>query len=44
MPEEKRKELGMNGRRYVEQHHSTKILAEKLEALLGWNSNTGSGL
>lgn len=44
MPEEKRKELGMNGRRYVEQHHSTKILAEKLEALLGWSSNTGSGL
>jgi len=44
MPEERRKELGMNGRRYVEQHHSTKILAEKLEALLGWNSNTGSGL
>ncbi|AFM21804.1 glycosyltransferase [Acetomicrobium mobile DSM 13181] len=42
MPEEKRKELGMNGRRYVEQHHSTKILAEKLEALLGWNSNTES--
>lgn len=37
MPEEKRKELGMNGRRYVEQHHSTKILAEKLEALLEWN-------
>ena len=44
MPEERRKELGMNGRRYVEQHHSTKILAEKLEALLGWNSNTGWGL
>jgi len=44
MPEEKRKELGMNGRRYVEQYHSTKILAEKLEALLGWNSITGSGL
>ncbi len=44
MPEEKRKEFGMNGRRYVEQYHSTKILAEKLEALLGWNSNTGSGL
>ena len=41
MPEEKRKELGMNGRRYVEQHHSTKILAEKLEALLG---DTGSDL
>lgn len=37
MPEEKRKELGMNGRRYVEQHHSTKILAEKLEVLLEWN-------
>jgi len=34
----------MNGRHYVEQYHSTKILAEKLEALLGWNSNTGSGL
>ena len=34
MPEEKRRELGMNGRRYVEQHNSTKVLAEKLEALL----------
>ncbi len=38
MPEEKRKELGMNGRRYVEQFHGTKTLAEKLEALLGWSS------
>ena len=50
MPEEKRKELGMNGRRYVEQHHSTKILAEKLEALLNGTGshlescNPGSGL
>ncbi|WP_323720621.1 glycosyltransferase family 4 protein [Acetomicrobium sp.] len=34
MPKEKRKELGMNGRRYVEQHHSIKVLAEKLETLL----------
>jgi len=37
MPEEKRKELGMNGRRYVEQHHSIKVLAKKMEALLEWN-------
>ena len=44
LPKEKREELGKNGRRYVEQHHSTKILAEKLEALLGWNGNTGSSL
>jgi len=35
MPERKREELGMNGRHYIEQYHSTKILAQKLEALLG---------
>jgi len=44
MPEKKRKELGMNGRRYIEQYHSTKILAQKLEALLGWNSDLGPHL
>jgi len=44
MPEKKRKELGMNGRHYIEQYHSTKILAQKLEALLGWNSDLGPHL
>jgi len=39
MPEKKRKELGMNGRHYIEQYHSTKILAQKLETLLGWNGD-----
>ncbi|MDK2897342.1 MAG: hypothetical protein PWP04_1462 [Candidatus Atribacteria bacterium] len=36
LPEEKRIELGKNGRRYVEQFYNIKTLAENLESLLGW--------
>jgi len=34
MSEEERKNLGANGRAYVEKYHNTKILAEKLEKIL----------
>lgn len=36
LPEEKRIELGKNGRRYVEQFYNIKNLATNLESLLGW--------
>ena len=36
LPEEKRIELGKNGRRYVEQFYDIKNLATNLESLLGW--------
>ena len=36
LPEEKRIELGENGRRYVEQFYNIKNLATNLESLLGW--------
>lgn len=39
LPEEERAELGRNGRRFVEQYHSTRALAEKLVSLLGWVSD-----
>ena len=34
MPEEERRQLGVNGRAYVEKHYDTRILAEKLEKIL----------
>lgn len=34
MPGEEKKKMGLNGRRYVEEHHSTKTLAEVLEKTL----------
>ena len=36
LPEEKRIELGTNGRQYVEQFYNIKNLATNLESLLGW--------
>ena len=36
LPEEKRIELGKNGRQYVEQFYNIKNLATNLESLLGW--------
>lgn len=36
LPEEKRIELGENGRQYVEQFYNIKNLAKNLESLLGW--------
>ena len=36
LPEEKRIELGENGRQYVEQFYNIKNLATNLESLLGW--------
>ncbi|MDI6698935.1 MAG: glycosyltransferase family 4 protein [Candidatus Saccharicenans sp.] len=36
LSEEERAQLGKNGRRYVEQFHNIKVLAERLESLLGW--------
>lgn len=42
MPEEKRKELGLNGRRYVEKYHDIRILADQLETILGWKTDTRS--
>jgi len=42
MPEEKRRELGLNGRRYVEKYHDIRILADQLETILGWKSDTRS--
>ncbi len=36
LPEEKRIELGKNGRQYVEQFYDIKNLATNLESLLGW--------
>lgn len=39
LSEEERAELGRNGRRFVEQYHSTRVLAEKLVSLLGWVSD-----
>ncbi len=37
LTEQERRELGRNGRRYVEQFHNIKILAKNLEHLLGFN-------
>lgn len=34
MPKEKRLEMGLNGRKYVEKHYSIPILVDKLEDLL----------
>jgi len=42
MPEEKRRELGLNGRRYVEKYHDIRMLADQLETILGWKSDTRS--
>ncbi len=42
MPKEVRKQLGMNGRRYVEKYHDIKILADQLEMILGWKSASGA--
>jgi len=38
LSEEERIELGKNGRRYVEKYYDIKVLADKLEALLDWQS------
>ena len=37
LTEQERRELGRNGRQYVEQFHNIKILAKNLEHLLGFN-------
>jgi len=42
MPEGERRELGLNGRRYVEKYHDIRILADQLETILGWKSDTRS--
>lgn len=42
MPGEKRRELGLNGRRYVEKYHDIRVLADQLETILGWKSDTRS--
>lgn len=34
MPEGKRREMGLNGRKYVEKHHSLQILVDKLEVVI----------
>ncbi|MEZ0537914.1 glycosyltransferase family 4 protein [Caldicellulosiruptoraceae bacterium PP1] len=34
MSDEKRKELGQNGRDYIEKHHDIKVLADRLESIL----------
>jgi len=39
MPEEERRELGLNGRRYVEKYHDIRVLADQLETILGWKSD-----
>lgn len=36
MPPEERKQLGLNGRHYVEKYNSIKVLGKKLEQILGW--------
>jgi len=40
MPEEGRKQLGLNGRRYVEKYHDIKKLTDQLEMILGWKSDS----
>jgi len=42
MSDEKRRELGLNGRRYVEKYHDIRVLADQLETILGWKSDTRS--
>jgi len=42
MSEEKRRELGLNGRRYVEKYHDIRVLADQLETILGWKSDRRS--
>ena len=37
LTEQERRELGRNGRRYVERFHNIKVLAKNLEHLLGFN-------
>jgi len=44
MPEERRRELGLNGRRYVEKYHDIRILADQLETILGWKSDARSSV
>jgi len=42
MSEEKRRELGLNGRRYIEKYNDIRVLADQLETILGWKSDTRS--
>lgn len=42
MTDEKRRELGLNGRRYVEKYHDIRVLADQLETILGWKTDTRS--
>jgi len=38
LTENERQRLGMNGRRFVEKYYDMKVLADRLEAILGWGT------
>jgi len=38
LSENERQQLGMNGRRFVEKYYDVEVLADRLEAILGWGT------